>query len=66
MKKILICTIVAILLDISAIGILLWLAMQSVNLLLWGILAFVSLTFIYDIRNAIWFFQDYKRFSNLK
>ena len=66
MKKILICTIVAILLDISAIGILLWLAMQSTSILLWGILAFVSLTFIYDIRNAIWFLQDFKRFSNLK
>ena len=61
MKKILICTIVAIILDLAAIGILIWLAAQAVNIVLWLILAFVSLSFIFDIKRAICFYNDFKR-----
>lgn len=61
LKKVKVCTIVAILLDIAALAIIGWMGAQSVNIVLWICLAIFASCFVFDMGNAIRFYKNIRR-----
>ncbi len=61
MKKVKVCTILAMVLDMIALGILAWIGFMSNSILLWTCLLAASYGFVWDIVNAVKFYKAFKK-----